>query len=682
MSEGIKLGYEPYSYNPVTMWRQSIMDMQKLITFSNLFKDLKKMGMIKFVRKGTHAPEGFVSVDDSAFKVYFPTEPGLVDAGEYFVEEGIGRLINNYLGKDVLRASAIGQTLLQLKNVTTMLELAISPFHAMYESGAAIATDIGVGAQRIWNSGDIAAGLKKIITAPMAPVKYSVAGGRMISYVKNPEEFIKTMAGQSFIKAFPDAKVLIGDMFTSGARMAIGQDYKFNSLRAVQNALRNYEPWAFAINSIPAASELLMKPIFEVYIPRIKIGAFLAEFSQALRQNEGRLAAGEITKETLGRQIWTGIENRFGEMNFDNLFWNRNFKTAMQIAIRSVTWKVGALNNLAVAAPEQIAEIARAAAAGRKPQLKSNFAYLLGVAFMTATVSAIIQKLGRGEWPQDIKDLLAPRYNKAGDRVMLNTHLKDWIHVFHSPAGFVTSSLAGEWGRAADVIRNKDFFGNEVYNEDDPTTKKIHDSLKHLFPTPFSISNTKKVYENSAPAVVKGLTMAGVLQPTPQYITDTPAEALAKKYMGRHVPVGGRTQAEADRRQARKELREKYAATHDEGLIAAAHKNPLLTNEDILNARLADLKEPIANYAEELTLPEVFNVIKVANPEEKLILLKAAKRKFMIPEGASMEQRARLLEVKAELLKGEPDGERAARAEAVALRMRAKVDQMKKDMEK
>lgn len=84
-----------------------------------------------------------------------------------------------------------------------------------------------------------------------------------------------------------------------------------------------------------------MKSLFEYYIPNLKLGFALKEYNLAKAEYSDRLASGEITREQLARQIVDGVENRFGEMNFDNLFWDRTFKTFAQLLFRSVTWKLG-----------------------------------------------------------------------------------------------------------------------------------------------------------------------------------------------------------------------------------------------------------------------------------------------------------------------------------------------------
>ena len=657
MSEGLALGYKPYSYNPMTMWRNAVMDMQKLITANRMFQSLKNMGMIQFVKFGGKAPEGFVKIDDAIGKVYFPLKEGMVNAGDYYIEEGAGRLLNNYLGKDAIRASAIGHTLLQFKNITTSIELSLSPFHAAYESGAAVATKFGLGTQKVFNSFDLIGGLTDLVSAGTAPADYAVTGGRAIAYVTDPEAFIKTSAGESFLKEFPDAQAMIHDLFMGGGKLAMHQDYKLNTLKALKEGIKNREPWAIAMHAIPGANEVIMKPLFEVYIPRLKIGAFLKDYAQALRQSKGQLESGEITRTTLARNTWASIEQRFGEMNFDNLFWNRNLKTGLQILVRSITWKVGALKNLAYTFPEQMAEFGKAAQNRRMPQLKSNTGYLLGVAVLVAAASAIIQKLNINEWPKDLKDYMAPRFNKMGDRIMINTHLKDWVHIIHSPSGFLTSSLTGEWGRMIDVMKNKDFFGTEIRHPDDPLTKQAWDSMKYLFPTPFSISNFQRLSQLDAPLGIKATNVLGITQPTPKYISNSPAQNLASEIMREKLPVGARTQKQADASQARYKLMDQYRRTGDDTAIQQAVEEGTITrkqaHEIIKESGMSDLARTIHGFS----FDDAVKVYEKASPQERADLDAVMQKKYhnAMHNAATHEERVRIKDVYNKLTATTPD---------------------------
>lgn len=626
MSEGLALGGEPHSYNPVTMWRNGIMDMQKFITAQRMFKTMKDMGYVKFVKFGGRAPDGFVKLNDSIAKIYFPTDPGMVNAGEFYVEENTGRILNNFLSKDWIKDSTIGGSLLKFKNLTTAIELSLSPFHASYVSLAAMASDVGLGLQKMVNRGLIQHngeaflhGLASVGTVGAAgPAKFVSAGAAMIKYVSK-DSFKHSKAGQDFLKKFPNADELIDDLFQGGGKLAIHQDYKINSLKAFKEGIKNKEPWAVTISALPAANELIMKPLFEIYIPRIKIGAFLYEMSNELVQRQAELASGKLTRAELARNTWMSIENRFGEMNFDNLFWDRTFKSALQLVFRSVTWKVGALKNISGGIVDQFVEIKHAIDQNRAPLLNRNTAYLMGIAVLIAAFAEITMQLFLKKSPENLKDVLAPQYDKEGNRISLNTHMKDWIHLAHSPLKFIQNSMSGEIGRMISVWQNKDFYNTQIFNPKDPWLKQAMDKAKYLFPTPFSISNQKKLKGDEAPGILKGMVAAGVAQPAPGYISQTEAQQKAAE-INSNKPQVTKTKSQKDHADFKRQLMIDVENTGKYGSLNEAFKSRKINEKEYNQIRSDVKKNPLERSVSHMTFDEVASVMEKASPEELKML--------------------------------------------------------------
>ncbi len=584
MSEGLAMGGVPYSYNPMTMWRNALLDMQKFITTQRMWEELKNIKQVKFVKLGQTAPDGFVRLNDRMAKIYFHVDEGMVNTGEYFIEENAGRVLNNFLSRDYIRESKIGLGLLTFKNMTTALELALSPFHAAFTSIEVASSSIGLGLQKMYNRGLLQAdprafldGLRDIALSPLSPAGTAHLGGMAIRFMSK-EGFLNTPEGKSFITAFPDAKQLLDDLFLGGGKLAMHQDYKINSLKAFQEGLKNKEPWAVAMNAILAINETIMKPLFEIYIPRIKVGLFLREYSNELVQRKHLLATGKLTRAQLARQVWATIENRFGEMNFDNLFWNRTFKSALQLAFRSVTWKLGSIANILGAAPEQLKEFSDALKGDGPPLLGRKMAWLLGLGITVAAFSEIIMHMNNQGHPKNFKDLIAPRYDKT-NRISLNSYLKDILHMTHSPVKYITSSLSGEIGRFFDLAKNKDFYGTEIYNPDDKWFKQFMDKMKYLIPMPFSISNYKRIADLQAPGPIKALVAAGVAQPTPAYVTQTKAQELAHQMMLDRLPAGARTQAASEASLMKSNVTKQFLAANQGGdfkNLSSLDKTPLI----------------------------------------------------------------------------------------------------------
>jgi hypothetical protein len=554
MSDGLAMGGVPYTYNFVEMFKLAQADLWKLTTTLRAWKWAKENHFVEFV-KGPFpkAPDGMVPLDDSIAKVYFPAESGegLVVGGQYFVEEGFGRLLNNYLSTDHIRAVKLGRGLIWIKNATTALELSLSPFHAIFETLDAVGSNIGLGLQKLVNRGILGGnaqatvdGIKDMITAAATPITHGLGkkslGAQIRLAAANPTEFFKTADGKKMLKAYPRAKEMIDDLFSGGWKPTeLEQDWRTNSIRSFVDSVSDIKAGASdnyigaGLRAFPAANEMLMRPLFDYYIPNLKVAQFFKEYAEALEQNERKLKGGILTRAALARQTWRFVEDRFGEMNYDTIFWNRTFKSAMQLMFRSVTWKLGSVSAFAGAFGGQGKEFIDAFKERRAPELHRNMAWLFGMMLLTATLGAIIQQVFAHKPPGSLTDLVFPQLDPKDDKIRgsLPTYWKDLIHLIHAPTSYVTSSMSGWVGRVADLFRNKDYYGVQIHDNDDPILKQALAVGEYLGQTllPFSIRGYKNLSANDVGGLRKAIALMGV-QPAPRYIGQTPAERKASEY--------------------------------------------------------------------------------------------------------------------------------------------------------
>ena len=590
ISEGIERGLKPRSTNPVTLFKMAQADAMKFVTAQRMWEALKEKGFAKFVRFGKRPPEGYARLDDRIARVYFPVEEGMVNAGEWFVEKNVARLLNNFLSRDLIRDWGIGHSLLWLKNHTTAIELSLSPFHFIFETVEAAGSQFGIGLMRVINQGLLqlnpaaaAKGLREMATSPLAAHGFAKLGGKVIRYIKDPAEFIKTTGGQSFIKQFPDAMQIINDLFAGGGKLSMWEGYRVNSIKAFQEALsaekqgiRKGENYIGAVIRLaPALNEMLMKPLFEVYIPRLKIGVFFKEYSQQLEQYAKELAEGKISRNKLARETWDRVENRFGEMNFDNLFWNRTFKTALQFMFRSVTWKLGNIRGFGGGVVGQAKEFAEPLKfvytqlkgrpyEFRAPRLDPSMAWLTGIVVTTVTLSTIIQKAFTGEWPSELRDYFFPKTgqrDREGNqiRVSVPTYFRDLLSLKRAPLTYIEHSFSGLFSKLLEAWHNQDFYGNFIYDPQDPGLKKLILGIAHVFPVPFSVSQYKNLSQEGTDPATRLMAALGFVKAPKEYIRSNFQLELQKAYSRQrpHIPLLPEQQAEARLKQ---ELRDKIRA--------------------------------------------------------------------------------------------------------------------------
>lgn len=562
VTEGIQKGGVPVSYNPQTLMELSYIDSMKYITAQRMWSGLKDIGLRKFVKMGDKIPDGFRSISDPIASDYFPSSSGQ-DSGRWVVEDSTARLLENHLSRDYIRESELGRGLVGLKNLQTMVELGFSGFHATFEGVESIGSQIGLGLREFANIGILkgepkflARGLAKGVTSPIAPFTTSRLGGSVIRYIKSPQDFIKTTRGASFIKSFPGAATLIDDLFMGGGQIKMNEGYRTQWYQAMKDSWKEGNYPGAALRALPAGSERLMLPLFDKFIPRLKMGTFLQEYSTALVENEKALNLGKLTRPELARKTWDFVEDRFGEMNFDNLFWDNTFKTATQVMFRSITWKLGNLRASLGAVPQQGIEVGKSLLNKKVPKLSPKMAWLGGMSITTVAMASIISKSTTGKYPWEwakedpktniVKEVVFPRISATdpSKRISTPTYWKDMFHLQHDPKGYISSSLSSTIGDFSDVWRNKDFQGNWVYDPNDPLHKKALDVIKYFFPTPFSLQQGYKSYKQGKPFL--GETVEGFIGLTkaPFYIRE-PEKTKAHEEIERKKQIRKKLRKEA-----------------------------------------------------------------------------------------------------------------------------------------
>jgi GNAT superfamily N-acetyltransferase len=640
MSEGINAGGVPYTYNPMLMFRLHYADAMKFITANRMWNGLLDTHARLFVKHGEKPPDDFTRIDDKISRVYFPItgkptgstgkeNQYVIAAGEWYVEKGAARLLNNYLSWDI-RRRPWAKTILGIKNFTTSAELSFSAFHAVFETIESVGSGIGLGMRKSWNTGVLQGnldgfkeGFKDILTSPYTPIENAKLGGDVIKYITNKNEFLNTTRGHDFIKRFPEAEVLINDLFLGGGKLAMHQDYKIETVRTLREELTNNNYIGAALRSIPALNEIMMKPLFETYIPRLKIGMFLKEYSNVLAERQTDIHSGKLTRAEAARTVWDFVENRLGEMNFDNLFWDKTFKTSLQILIRSVTWKLGNIRSFGRAITEQSKEFHSAFKEQRLPRMEQEMSWVWGMAATTAAMSTIIQYAFTGKMPDEMIDFVYPKIDKEGNRITLPTYARDLFTLVHSPLGYVWHSLSGMWGRFVDVVQNKDFYGVQVHDpEDNYILQRVQD-LVHMVPTPFGITSTIRLMEEGEPMERQTLSFLGFTK-APYYIEQTTAEQRAGELVQQYMTAKPRTAEEFERSKRIKKYATEIQRALKVGEPIDRHVKDITADVKAGRLRLDDvdrisgrMREPLIAKTKRLSLSDAFHVWDVANDEER-----------------------------------------------------------------
>ena len=520
-ADGVKYGLEPVTTNPLDLTLLKLREMDRFIFGTRVMQEMKQRGLAQFVKFGDKPPgEGWVKINDKAARVlqWSEAERGFVARGDYWAPEQAGTLINNYLSPG-MRGNAAYDLIRGTGNLMNMTQLGFSAFHLGFTTLDASVSKTALGIEQV-SRGDVLRG------------GANVAKGVLLS-----EAVANVWRGDKLLKAYrnpgtggPMLEKIVDGLVQGGGRVSMDRFYD------ISNSGSYYRSWQHGqlldelkakgvaknvAEFFPRFVQTLSAPIMEVLVPRQKLGVFSDLMADELRRNPNMTADQMRTK---AGKIWDSVDNRLGEMVYDNLFWNNMIKDLSLISVRSVGWNLGTIREIGGGAIDA-AKQAGKAASGKKPEMTHKMAYVAALPIVTGFYGAIYQYMMTGQGPTELKDYFFPktgRMTPAGDpeRIALPTYVKDIAEYYHAPGTTVTNKLHPLMSFAAQLYRNEDFYGAEIRDEDaDWMTQagQLGGAVAGQF-EPFSVRGYERQRDEGAP-VSKSIQSFFGLNPAPGFIT-------------------------------------------------------------------------------------------------------------------------------------------------------------------
>ncbi len=517
-------GLKPITDNPVELALLKGREMDRYIFGQKIFQEMKAAGLAKFVRFGSRAPDGWVKINDKIAKVYFKADSGegMIQAGEFYAPEQAATLINNHLSPG-LQGNTAYQMARHAGLALNSAQLGLSAFHLGFTTIDAVVSKAALGIKQL-SRGDILQGTQSLAMATL--------GGPA-------QPFINAYRGNRLINAYlgrsndPGLVPIVEAMKQANARIGLDDFYRNASVNAFRQAIRQGQYLRAIPRALGTALDMINKPIFEYLVPRQKLGVFYDMARDWLESHpdstmqEQRVAMGKM---------WDSVDNRMGQLVYDNLFWNRALKDSLMIGVRSVGWNLGTMRELGGGAMDafNVKDIARNKA------LSDRTAYLIALPMMTAILGSVIHYLYTGQPPESIKDAMFPRTGRTRadgteDRLSLPTYIKDIYEYSHSPLKTLGNKLHPLLGMIAQMSENEDFYGRAIVSPADPFLQKLADGATYVANQiePFGVRNYMQQSKTNeqAPNPLGYVTSPSFFgfTPSPGYITKTPEETQSNE---------------------------------------------------------------------------------------------------------------------------------------------------------
>lgn len=506
----------------------------------------------------------------------------------------------------------------RLRNVTLMASHGLSAFHAINVSSDAINSHIGLGAQKL-SRGDWRGAIKMWRSAYKAPVSDVRLGGQVIAAMQQELETIDDPIMRSVVEA----------AISAGAKASLDAAYRNDSINNLVQSIRDIKFGGLAEQTKAAAHiplqaamaliEATSVPIMRFQVPRLKMGVFYHMASDIYEQAEKRgWDAVRIQSEMA--KAWDNVENRMGQLNYDNLNWNRTVKEIVMLAFRAPGWTLGSIREFGGGAIDAATFWRRI---GKDQDIiTSKMGYAFGAAISYAIQGMVLQYLLTGEPPEEVKDLYFPRTGRknadgSDERLSMPHYTKDIIAWTTDPIKTIQHKLNPLWGTALDLWDNEDYFGRQI--REGTTAERWGQGVGYFVNNmfmPFSIRNAFRLNENGESVALSTIIGATGISPAPGYIVRSPAQKMMIDYLrgrggARHV-----SQEDADKSILRRNLIRDIRA----GLVvpAADARWDGFTDTQRRGIIRDAGQSSFATSYKRLAFHEAVNVFTVASKEERI----------------------------------------------------------------
>ncbi|MBF0459566.1 MAG: hypothetical protein HQK99_16875, partial [Nitrospirae bacterium] len=512
-------------------------------------------------------------------------------------------------------------------NVLNQAQLGLSAWHAGTSSVNAMLNQFSLGLEKVLGKGTIGEGLKDMATAVKAPFTDYIKGGELLEELDKP--------------AFLDNPAFTGEVRDIARALMAGggaarQDILYQTQMAdkMKEAFRNGNVISGLLKAPFALLEGISGPIFEKLVPRLKLGAFWKLAEMELKRNPQLLEDGNREQlRTLMGKAWDSIDNRMGQVRYDNIFWNKVFKDLLMASVRSVGWTGGTIREIGGG----LIDAGKAVNSLRKGEpltpdmMTHRMAYTTSLVVMTGIMGAVTQFLLTGKGPDSsstqaaLTDLYYPKTGNLDEygnpeRISYPTYMKDIVSYGKHPFTTLTNKVHPLLSLISDMLNNKDFYGKKVYNEGDPLTRKAIDIAKHagLAFEPFASRGIRRnIQLNEGRINEKTFWPFIGLTPAPANISKTPAQKAMDEERAGKAQAGGRStqdQAKVDVKLQIERLMRKDPPAGQQLLKENLSK---FSPREIQNIQMSKGIAPYTAAFKHLPVEDALRVYDLGTPKEK-----------------------------------------------------------------
>lgn len=536
--EARNAGFTPKFENPedIMLARQHASDVAGMKV--QVLKDLHAQGLaFKVDKQGAPAPESFPSVQRRS-----------PNGDWYWVHKNAEAVLHNAFDSQGLwsRQGFVGDAFrgtMALKNRIVPLKLALSLFHPIHVATIDNATGM-VRASKELLSGEL---------GPLSWAKQMLDSARYKGFFDNPRQggrLLKVWQGKIADTELTNAdKQSLQYMFEGGMIPEMSAQYRTNAVQNFKDAVakRSLTTPFHLVDAIISKTQGLM---FEKWIPSLKVASYLKDVQTALKTNP-ELVSKPFDRQLAFRKLAKSVDNRYGEMAYGTLFWNKWIKDVAVGTTLSLGWQMGFIREYGGGAMDVGQAIMKPGELAGKVK-EGLLDRPLFVAFYTTQAllyGGLMTYAFTKKAPEQLIDYVYPQTGDVGpdgkpSRATTMFYPREFfaIHKHMENEGVVQglkktveAKASGMIGMITDWSVGVNDFGQEIRDSDDPAFKQLQQTLAYSlgYLEPIAVEALMKdTSGNIAKSAALAFTGFG---PAPKYITETKTEAHVKDAYDKYV---------------------------------------------------------------------------------------------------------------------------------------------------
>jgi hypothetical protein len=596
LQDGLNQGHELVSYNPADLVTNRLLAGAEMQERVRLLRRINQMGAASPLRNegelAAAKTNGWELVKDPTGQAW-ALHPDLKPMWDNTIAKG-------GLWSSPGTAGNVFRGWMKLKNFYVVPKLALSFFHPLHVSHINLVDGLTRGWTQLTRAGDPMGALNSVAKGVYGQIAQAIPG--LSTEAKRAREAWLTPEWAQT----PEQKAVVKLMVEGGFSPQLSEELKTYDSRSFRDALIN-QKWFKAIPyGLRQILPSIQKPIFEHWIPSLKTAAYLDE-ARALFEWRPDLVDDAANRKVALGTIAKSIDNRYGEMFYKNLFWNKVLKEAGIGSFLSLGWNLGFVREFGGGVLEPFLKNAvdRTPTRDAIAAAKSKTSFALFYFVNAAIINALISKLVGGVNYQDMEpmDYFLPRIsgtNPDGSprRVSNMFYTREipmaqkHIEEKQSIPGGLRSML---WNKMMfepfyEFYNNKDYYGFNIMNESAPWYQQTAQAVKYILTdqfSPITVTGAKRALQNSGKwnaddsilekikkiiTEPEGQAAIAGFGPAPSYASKSATLNRLNYLFQRYVPPQERPQAEKETMESRRDARLELAAAKQRGDSEAASR--------------------------------------------------------------------------------------------------------------